>query len=173
MHLFCDETKQRGFVLAAVTVPDRDLTRFRSEVTALRLPGQNRLHFTNESNGRRRKIIKRFAEIGVKAVIYDGSTYTDGKAARDAVIGQLADDAAAMGATRLVLELDDSVAGNDRLIIREHLTKAGCHDSVRYDHCRARQECLLSIPDAVAWCWAKGGHWRRRLDGIVAEIITV
>jgi hypothetical protein len=172
-HIFCDESKARGFVLAAVVVEPSDLGRLRSEVGALRLPRQRRLHFATESDGRRRAIIKHFGTTGVSAVIYDGSGYRDGKAARDAVIGQLADDAAAMGADRLILELDDSVAASDRAIIRERLLKVGRHHSLRYEHRRAHEECLLAIPDAIAWCWVKGGHWRRFADAIVTDVVRL
>jgi len=173
VHIFGDESKARGFVLAAAIVQPCDLGRLRSEVGALRLPRQRRLHFANESDGRRKAIIKHFGAAGISAVIYDGSRYQDGKAARDAVIGQLADDAAAMAAACLILELDDSVAANDRAIIRERLLKAGRHNSLRYEHRRAHEECLLAIPDAVAWCWVKGGHWRRFADAIVTDVVRL
>jgi hypothetical protein len=36
-------------------------------------------------------------------------------------------------------------------------------DTLRYEHRRAAAEQLLTLPDAIAWCWAKGGDWRRRI----------
>ena len=32
---------------------------------------------------------------------------------------------------------------------------------------RANDELLLCLPDAIAWCWAKGGHWRTRITTAV------
>jgi len=32
---------------------------------------------------------------------------------------------------------------------------------------------LLSIPDVVAWCWARGDIWRRRVAPSVSEVIEV
>jgi hypothetical protein len=77
-----------------------------------------------------------------------------------------------MGAARLVLELDESVLQSDRRIIGERLAKANCHD-LRYEHQRAHEEGLLAIPDAVAWCWAKGGNWRKAAEDIVTEVVTL
>ena len=28
-------------------------------------------------------------------------------------------------------------------------------------------EQLLGIPDAFAWCWAKGGHWRSHIRPVI------
>jgi hypothetical protein len=47
--------------------------------------------------------------------------------------------------------------------------KAGLDDSLRYDHLRPYEECLLALPDAIAWCWAKGGHWRTRVQRLVSS----
>ncbi|SBT63129.1 hypothetical protein GA0070622_0072 [Micromonospora sediminicola] len=40
---------------------------------------------------------------------------------------------------------------------------------LRYDQLRAHEECLLAIPDALAWCWAKGGRWRNSIRRMVSE----
>jgi hypothetical protein len=32
---------------------------------------------------------------------------------------------------------------------------------------------LLAIPDAIAWCWAKGGDWRRRIESVVTDVREV
>lgn len=173
LHVFADESKASGFRLAAVPVAPAELSRLRAEVGALKLPNQRRLHFAHENNSRRKQIIKSFAAAGVRAVIYDAGRHSNEKMARDMVIGQLADDVAAMGAARLVLELDDSAAASDRVIIRGRLLKAGAHDSVRYEHRRAFEECLLALPDAVVWCWAKGKQWRRLVEPLVTEVIRL
>ena len=45
-HVFVDETKRSGYVLAAVTVPDPVVTR--KLVRGLVLPGQRRIHLKRE-----------------------------------------------------------------------------------------------------------------------------
>ena len=172
-HVFADESKARGLVLVAASVMPRDLAPMRGLMDRLRLPRQRRLHFTSERDTRRKKIIGELRDAGVSAVVYDASAWRDGKAARDAAVGRLADDAAKMGATMLVLERDDSVVEADRRIIRQRLLQAGCHDRLCYEHRRAHEECLLAIPDAVAWCWAKGGAWRNRAECLVRDVVRL
>lgn len=168
-HVFVDESKHGGFLLAAVSVQPSDLGELRSLVSSLRMPRQRRLHFTSESDQRRKQILGAFKEAGVKGRIYDARRCLDTRGSRDLAIGQLADDAAAMGAARLILERDDSVVQNDRRVIFARLQKAE-HTEIRYDHMKAHEECLLSLPDALAWCVAKGGHWRRLADDLVTNV---
>lgn len=173
VHVFCDESKAGGFRLAAVAVKPCELAGLRSAVSELRLPGQRRLHFANESDGRRKKVIKELIAAGVRAVVYDAPRYRTEKEARDAIIGQLTDDVAAMGAARLVLERDDPTVASDRQIIIERLAKAGNPETLRYEHRRAHEECLLRVPDAVIWAWAKGGRWRKAIGPLVTDVVIV
>lgn len=171
-HVFVDESKTGGFMLAAVSVRPADLGGLRSLVGNLRLKGQRRVHFTSESDARRKQILQALKDAGVNGRIYDARQITSDKEARDTVIARLADDVAAMGARRLVLELDDSVARNDRRIIFERMQKVG-QNSLEYCHMRAREECLLSLPDALAWSYGRGGHWRKLAKELVTEVVEL
>lgn len=173
-HIFADESKRSSFVLVAAFIPADDLGRTRQLVTGLRLPRQRRLHFVAEQDARRRQILQAFVAADVQTLVYDGAGFRDGKVARDAAVARLTDDAIRMRADRLVLELDDSAAAKDRLVIRERLVKAaGRPDGLLYEHRRAYEECLLSIPDAVAWSWSKGGQWRKQIEPLVAKVIAI
>jgi hypothetical protein len=157
-HVFVDESKFRGYLLAAAIVPAADLTRLRKLVESLRMPRQRRIHFTTESDSRRKLILSRLAEAGTHAEIYDASGYARFQQARDAAMTCLVDDAAKAGTAMLVIECDDQAVSSDRAIIRARAERAGCLDTFRYAHKRAHEECLLAIPDAMAW--AKGGKGR-------------
>lgn len=85
----------------------------------------------------------------------------------------VADAAAEAGETRLVLEQDDSLLRWDSQRLIEFARAAGCRDRLRYDHLHASAEQLLVVPDAVAWCWARGGQWRRRVEPIVRLVRDV
>jgi len=54
-HIFVDETKRAGYVIAAVTVPDTEA--IRRVVRALVLPGQRRIHMKHEQARPRRIIV--------------------------------------------------------------------------------------------------------------------
>jgi hypothetical protein len=172
-HIFADESKRNSFVLVAAVILPGDLTKMRQLLTSLRLPGQRRLHFVAEQDSRRRHILQAFVAADVRAVIYDGAGFRDGKVARDAAVARLTADAIHLRAHRLVLELDISVAAKDRLVIREQLMKAGAPDGLVYEHLRAHEECLLSIPDAIAWSWSKAGPWRKQIEPVLAEVIVL
>ena len=172
VQLFADESQAHGFLLAAATVPCSEVDRVRAKVKTLKLPRQQRLHFHTESDARRRFILGELLQIGVSAVIYDATAHDDQKAARAAAVTRLAQDAAKNGAVRLVLERHVA-AESDRRLIRAQLVEAGCHDRVSYCHAEARHECLLGIADAVAWCFAKNGTWRRRVSPMIAEVVGV
>jgi hypothetical protein len=65
--------------------------------------------------------------------------------------------------TLVVLEQDDSILQWDKKFLYRAVREAALVDTVRYVHHRGRAELLLSVPDAIAWCWARGGLWRERV----------
>lgn len=172
-HVFVDETKARGYVLAAAVVQPNDLVCLRRLMNSLRLPRQRRIHFQTESDARRKVILDTLAGANVCVVMYDATAYPDVKEARDAGMTRLVDDAAKIGAAMLVVERDDQTVKSDRAIIRARAELAGCAETLRYEHQRAHEEPLLAIPDAVAWSWAKAGHWRQRANCLVTNVVRV
>ena len=70
----------------------------------------------------------------------------------------------------LVPEQDDSLLSWDNQHLIEFTRAAGCRATLRYEHRRAPTELALAIPDAIAWCWAKGGDWRRRIEPVVTNV---
>lgn len=69
----------------------------------------------------------------------------------------------------LILEQDDTLLSWDNQHLIYYTRAAGCRDTLRYEHRRAATEQLLALPDAIAWCWAKGGDWRRRISPAVTQ----
>ncbi|HEU5266784.1 MAG TPA: hypothetical protein VFU35_08785 [Jatrophihabitans sp.] len=61
----------------------------------------------------------------------------------------------------------------DRQRLIEITREVGCRDTFRYEHVRAEQEVLLAVPDAIGWCWAKGGRWRERIQSLVIEVRAI
>ena len=174
-HVFLDETKRQGYVVAAAAVPPGDLAPLRSVVRGLVLPGQRRVHMKDERDSQRREMAAALVDAGVEVVIYDaGRRYSTQRRAREECLRAVVTDAAAeAGETRLVREQDDSLVRWDAQRLIELARAAGCRDRLRYDHLRASEEQLLAVPDAVAWCWARGGQWRRRVDPVVRLVRQV
>jgi hypothetical protein len=175
IQVFCDETKSRGFTLAAAQVPCGAVTKLRSVVNQLLLPKQVRLHFTGETPQRRKLIVNAFVDAGsIGTVIYDCTRFgRDDNRGRGAAVGAMAARVARIPVARIVLETDDSTVDHDRKLIRAKLKAAGVEDVVGCDHLRSHEEPLLAIPDAVAWCYARGGEWRKLAEPLITDIVLL
>jgi len=82
-HIFVDETKRAGYVIAALTVSDTEA--IRKTVQALVLPGQRRIHMKHEQARRRRVIVSALAAMQIQATVDDAARrYRTDLAARTA-----------------------------------------------------------------------------------------
>jgi uncharacterized protein RhaS with RHS repeats len=166
-HIYVDETKERGYVLVASTHLGSEVDAVRKDLRRLVLRGQHRIHMAKESDRRRKVIIDALVAAGVTATVYDaGRRYADDHAARTACLRAIVDDVERDEPTLLVIEQDDSLLHSERRELLELVRAAGRRDTLRYQHLRARSELMLVVPDAIAWCWAKGGEWRQRVDAM-------
>ncbi len=172
-HVFVDESKEHDYLLVASIHASGELDDLRKLMRGLVLRGQRRVHMKKESDPRRRAIAAAICGAGVTATVYDaGQRYRDELDARAACLHGLVEDAVGRGDTMLVIEQDDSLLEWDRR--RLYSTARDAHlPLLRYEHRRASAEQLLAIPDAIAWCWAKGGHWRRRIQPAVTTVRQV
>jgi hypothetical protein len=172
-HVFVDETKARGYRLVAGVLVPADLDPLRKTLRRLILPRQHRLHMAKESDPRRKLIAAAILDSGVQGTVYDaGQRHANELRARAACLGGLVADLDPQRASLIVLEQDDSMVAWD---LRQLYALARGHGnaSLRYEHRRAGAEQLLAIPDAIAWCWARGGHWRRLIEPAVKEVRDV
>jgi len=172
-HVFVDESKERDYLLIASVHVSGELDDLRKLMRGLVLRGQRRVHMKKESDPRRRAIAAAICGAGVTATVYDaGQRYRDELDARAACLRGLVEDAAGRGDTLLVIEQDDSLLDWDRRQLYA-LAREARLPLLRYEHRRASAEQLLAIPDAIAWCWAKGGHWCRRIQPAVTTVREV
>lgn len=166
-HIYIDETKERGYVLVASIHLGSDVETMRKTMRRMVLRGQSRIHMAKESDSRRREIADTICAAGVTATIYDaGRRYASQLAARAACLQAIIDDVEVGQQTLLVLEQDDSLIHWDKQRLIEMVRAAGCRGTLRYEHHRAKTELLLAVPDAIAWCWARGGQWRERISAV-------
>lgn len=171
---FVDESKVQGFLLAAASIPCSEVDRLRTGVGALHLKHQDRIHFRREQTGRQKKVLGTLTSLGsISTVIYDARRFDDQKAGRNAAIARMADDAASMQVARIVIESDDSAADQDKAIITRRLKQAHLAEVVTVVHCRPSAERLLAIPDAVAWCYVKGGTWQAAVMPLIKEVVVL
>lgn len=151
---FVDESFEREDLLAAAMVSAEDVTAARRRIRGLLDKRQRRLHFKDEGEARKRKILDLIAELRPAVRVY---ATPNRRAARQACLTRLVPDLTAAGVTRLIIERDDSVVEFDRRLLFQ-LTRTN-ESEFLYDHRRAHEDFLLCTADAVAWCTAKGGPW--------------
>ena len=175
MHrVYVDETKAKGYVLAAAVVLPADVTEIRKTVRGLIAPGQPRVHMKAEKTPRQHVILSSLVALDIFVTLYeaDSRTHRTDIARRHACLARLVHDQAGV-CEHLVLESDTTQDARDRQALIELTRAAGCRDTMTYEHRTANAEPLLSIPDAVAWAWARGGDWRRRVEPVVERIVRV
>ncbi|MGN2642498.1 hypothetical protein ACTD5D_41255 [Nocardia takedensis] len=173
MQAFIDETKEKGLLVVATFARPNDLTAARKALRKHLISGQRRIHFTKESDPRRRSICSMLCELSLEVVVYDASGIQNKATARQMSLSLIVGDLAAQRGNQLIIEQDDSLVASDRRILFEAVRKHEVAETLRYHHKRPHEEELLWVSDAVAWCWAKGGGWRDRVRPIVTDVRVV
>lgn len=168
-HIYVDETKRRDYLMVAAVVLGEDLTAARAVIQDLLKPGQHHLHMKDEADGRKETIAKTLVAADLRATIYDaGRRHRTQLQARAACLSALVEDLAASDLeTLIVLDQDETIMHSDRQLLYRAVRDAGSESTLRYEHRRSTAERLLGIPDAFAWCWAKGGRWRAHIRPVV------
>jgi len=125
----------------------------------------------DEKDGRKRTIAQAIVNAGVQATIYRaGSQHRNERQRRSACLEALvADNATVREGVHLVLDEDETMVKFDNQMLIEYTRAAGCRDTLHYRHQQPHTEPLLAIPDAIAWCWAKGGHWRSLISPAIVS----
>lgn len=170
-HLFVDETKHRDYLMVASVHISTDIDPLRSALRGLLLPNQRYLHMKDERDSRKRQITRIIVAAGIQATVYraGGRSRTE-KQRREARLRRLVSDNARSGQTIAVFDQDDSLLSWDNQRLIEFTRAAKCRDTFRYEHRNAPTELLLAVPDAIAWCWAKGGGWRAQIrPAVISE----
>jgi len=146
-----------GSFLAAAALSSSDVTAARKRIEDLHLRGQRRIHFKDESAGRKRRIVDALVTVPIAVRLYEPAIHRHELAAREACLRRIVNDLVGSAGARLVIELDDSVLKHDRKTLFSVVAEAGLQETLEYHHLRATEDPLLAVPDAIAWCWSKGG----------------
>ncbi|NQX36462.1 hypothetical protein [Herbiconiux sp. VKM Ac-2851] len=166
--LFVDESKNAGYILVAAVVHPSGAESLRKAMRALVLPGQRRLHFSRESDSRRRLILSKLLALEVRAHVIRSTASREADGREECLVG-LVDCAEKHAHLKLVLERDESIERSDRRILFRELSARGLRDTVQYELRSPHSEPLLWIPDAIAWSYAKGSEWRRRVGPMLVD----
>jgi hypothetical protein len=161
-HAFGDESCRGGtYRLAVVHVPVTELATARGLLRAELLRGQRSIHFTDEKDARRRRLLTLFGRVAGRVEHYPArlADFRGAEQARAELLGALAVDLSKAGVTRLVLESREGRDHRDRSVLRATL---GAEPPLAYEHMRKHEEPLLWVADGFAWAEGKGGVWAER-----------
>lgn len=171
-QVYVDETKAKGYVVAAAAVLPGQLAGVRKALRALLPRAQRRLHMVDEADPLRRKILTGLADAGAAVDLYvAGASYPTDVKRRRACLERLVSDIAPE-CILLTLESDRTQDRRDRQDLALITRKIGC-PQLRYAHESPYAEPLLWIPDAVGWAFARGGEWRDAARPIIRRVIDV
>lgn len=172
-HLFVDESKEGTYLLVVASVVPEELAALCKEMRGHLRPGQRSVHFSKEANGSKTAFLRAIEASSITAVVYRAPIRRDEMAAREACLRAVARAARHSGARMIVIDRDDSVIVHDRRWLFQELGGDESSAEVRYEHRHRHEDPLLWVPDAVAWCWHRGGIWPGRLQGTVSDVIDV
>lgn len=175
VHAFIDESgRDRRYFICVAVVDPADLAPTRRQLSALLLRGQRELHFKTEKPPRRRLLADRISRLPLATYIYEtGRTPKTEEQDRQRCLEQATHDLVELRARRAVLDSRDHRDSHDTATIYRALGRRPSETEVTYEHLNSASVPLLWIPDAVAWCYGAGGHWRRRVMPIVSKVIEV
>ena len=169
-QVYVDETKAKGYVVAAAAIAAGDVDAVRRSLRGLLPRGQRRLHMVAESNPLRRKILAALTDEPVQVDLYvAGATHRTNIERRRACLEGLVADIAA-DCTLLTLESDETQDRRDRQDLALLTRRAGCH-GLRYQHQSPYVEPLLWVPDAVGWAHARGREWTRLAAPMIRRVV--
>ncbi|MEY3624962.1 MAG: hypothetical protein RL696_343 [Actinomycetota bacterium] len=170
--VFIDETKSKKFTLTAVFVDVERIPTIRLELTKLRMKGQRRIHFVDESHARRRHIASELEQLGVHAIFYVSRSKVERLARKHCLTAMVA--SLDKGSNyQIWLELDESHVSNDKAAITKALATNGMLDKVEFLHVSPHQQELLWIADALGWIKNRGAEWSRTLRRFSHQVLEL
>ncbi|MBM3714195.1 MAG: hypothetical protein FJW64_00405 [Actinobacteria bacterium] len=144
-------TTRQEYLIGAALVPLEACDEIREQLRSLALPGQVKLHWTDESESRRRAIVSRISELAPMTVVVThlSERVKKNERCRRKCLEALYYDMVEMEVFDLLLE-DRSPSQNSR--DREHIVSLqgqGLDRRVRIAHQRGGEEPLLWIADVL------------------------
>jgi len=170
-HVFVDESKQRGYYIAAAATARGEVAPIEGRLRKLRTGSRSTIHFTKETK-RRDLLLREFCTMDVRVTLYVMRGAKDVQA-RPALLRALVADLIAGQAGSLTIENDQSVQQSDRRIIRDELDRQRALGAFTYTHADRPVHPLLWIADAAAWCHQAGGDWPGKIAPIVQGVVEI
>jgi hypothetical protein len=166
---FSDESERANTLIVSVVVGSPPaIRRARTELQALLLPGQRRIHTSDESARRRRLLldtIGRLDDVQATALCFRRPAGVTRVEARRMVLHVATELVAGQRVVAWTLDdQDPAQLARDRATIAGTLRQLQHSKPLTYDHRPSDTDSALWIADAVCWAVGAGRNWRRRID---------
>lgn len=172
------ETHQE-YLVGAVVLPSTDLNDIREELRPLLLPGQIKLHWTAESEKRRRHIVDALAGLGAMHFVISHVSTRSNKTERfrrkclESLYYELA-GAEIHAVTLESRNLHQDKADRAQIVA---LQGQGLDRRLRIEHALGGDEPLLWIPDALLGAvnskrLGDSHHWERFEENVIVDDVT-
>lgn len=170
--------RQEYMVCAAIVSYD-DIDNVREELLSLRLPGQIKVHWTDERDSRRRKIVETLARIeSIQAIITHRSELNrKTERYRRKCLEQIYFELSDMDIHNVILESRDEAQNEKDIAHIVALQGRGQSTGIRLRHVRGGDDPLLWIPDAVLGAFnaahlGEEKYWEQLQDKVILNRST-
>lgn len=142
---------RQEYMICAAILDSQDLEQVREELRPLLLPGQVKLHWTDERNSRRRKIVETLSGIDSMQAIITHQSEVSKKTERHRrkCLEQMYFELSEMHVHSVTLESRQEAQNKRDLAHIVALQGQGQSVNIRLQHVRGGDDPILWIPDAV------------------------
>ena len=139
------------YLIGAALLPVDQIDEVREQLTPLLLPGQIKLHWTDEQPARRRQIVDKICALGSVNIVITHLDEPRRKTERfrRKCLEELYHEMVSMEIFDLTLEARTGPQDRNDVAHLVALRSQGIDPRMRIDHCRGGDEPLLWIPDIV------------------------
>ena len=173
LHAFIDESIRTDgwYRLTAVEIAARDTAQVSRALRRIVPRGQYRVHFSSESDARRRAALRSLVDLPIKATTYMAryDRRSDDQVVRDQCLRAFV---AGLSGRVVLVVLDSRGPHRDRLdrIVLRDAPRAPDRVELTYSHRGSRDEPLLALPDALGWAVGARRPWPALVAGVTTEI---
>jgi hypothetical protein len=172
MWAFSDESERANtLIFSVVTGSPQAIREARAALRALLLPGQRRIHTSDESARRRRLVLDTIGcldDIHATALCFRRPAGVTRVEAPRTVLHAATQLVAAQRVVAWILDdQDPAQLARDRATIARALRQPGNEATLTYDHRPSDTDPALWAADAVCWAVGAGRAWRRRIDPVL------
>lgn len=181
-HAFADESftsttaSPSIYLMAGLILDPSTVDAVRSEITALKLPREKKIHWHGDSNERHDRVISTIAAIPVEGIVLTriGPTGERDERRRRKTLEPFIQELEQAGCTHLTLESRGLKADHRDRALLDALRAQHLSRTVRLHHQPGPVEPLLAIPDAICGAYnaARNGNprWWDQLNHAIHQI---